>query len=274
MSLAYLFRKEKDRVLVEALVTQSDMSEENITRAAIRLYQSVTVRAQRGERMVFMDATGNLIHDGPGKERLGTGDSEAYPEGCTPEDACVLREANYKFAQENHQLRVALRFYANGDHAELPDWEGPTGDEQWLCPPLEIEIGEPFDRHGKRMAEFSPSWMVEDGHIARRALCGLELDWEGEEPKVIEGEPEDLIAKEAAREVFPARDGLREAALRLAQRVLQQWGGLYAEWSQHNGHMERLMDRRLPPADHIRALEDIAAALAQMPPVANRSEAD
>lgn len=59
--------------------------------------------------------------------------------------------------------------------------------------------------------------------------------------------------------------GPRLAALRTARRVLRRWEELYAEWSQANGHMEALFDRRLPPADHIRALEDIDAALAENP---------
>lgn len=53
----------------------------------------------------------------------------------------------------------------------------------------------------------------------------------------------------------------RRDALVIAQRVLRHWSELYAEWSQANGHMEALFDRRLPPADHVKALEAIAAAL-------------
>jgi hypothetical protein len=50
-------------------------------------------------------------------------------------------------------------------------------------------------------------------------------------------------------------------ALLLARRVLRRWTELYAEWSQANGHMEALFDRRLPPADHIKAQEAVQAAL-------------
>lgn len=56
-----LFRKEKDRALVAAMVVESGMSEESLLRAAIRLYQSVTMRATQGERMVFVDPNGNIV---------------------------------------------------------------------------------------------------------------------------------------------------------------------------------------------------------------------
>ena len=56
-----------------------------------------------------------------------------------------------------------------------------------------------------------------------------------------------------------------ETALLAARRVLHRWAEKYAEWSQANGHMEALFDRRLPPADHVQTLEAIDAALAKSP---------
>lgn len=70
-------------------------------------------------------------------------------------------------------------------------------------------------------------------------------------------EQEEAQARHQAR----AYAGAATEALLIAQRVLRRWAELYAEWSNANGQMERLMDRRLPPADHVRALEVIADAL-------------
>lgn len=61
MNLADLFPKEKDKALIAKLVAESGMSEENIVRAAIRLYQSATVRATQGQHLVFVDPNGNVI---------------------------------------------------------------------------------------------------------------------------------------------------------------------------------------------------------------------
>lgn len=72
------------------------------------------------------------------------------------------------------RLRVALRFYANGEHFMGTDeWDTVSGEPQnWLC-------------HGEAM--------LEDGTIAARALRGEAIKWgddegDGEPPQPIEGE--------------------------------------------------------------------------------------
>lgn len=114
----------------------------------------------------------------------------AIPEGCTPTDAMVLREANAKLAEENHQLRRGLRFYANGSHYNgLINWEGPSGDDNWLCPPCDDPLC--ADERQEFLNKLDEA-MVEDGSLAKSVLMGHSLQVEDpeDEPKVVEGEPE------------------------------------------------------------------------------------
>jgi hypothetical protein len=67
--------------------------------------------------------------------------------------------------EEKDRLREALNFYAERGHyafdGEPDDWEAASGEPQnWLCAPTI-----PASQH-----EFSPSWMIEDGGVARAAL--------------------------------------------------------------------------------------------------------
>ena len=128
------------------------------------------------------------------------------PEGCTPTDARVLREANAILAEENHHLRRCLRWYANGEHiVGFDTWEGPSGDDNWLCPPSndpEMTVGK---RDYAAFLETLDEHMVEDGSIARSTLVTgkFEVESPEEEPKLIKGEPEWRI-EETAKAVLAA----------------------------------------------------------------------
>lgn len=122
------------------------------------------------------------------------GDTEQkVPEGCTPEDARILREANHRLAEENQQMRRTLRFYANRRHIiGLKDWEGPSDDYNWLCPPLD---------EGERAAfiEDLDENMVEDGTVARQVLAGQFVPFDPEdEPPPVKGEAEYEVEQMAA----------------------------------------------------------------------------
>ena len=102
------------------------------------------------------------------------------PEGCTVADAQALRKGNFDLAAENQLLRQALRFYGNGDH-----WitEGKSKHEWDTC------SGEPQNWWWRENTNDDAEG-IEDGRVAAMALRGETIDWEGEEPKVVEGEPE------------------------------------------------------------------------------------
>lgn len=115
------------------------------------------------------------------------------PEGCTPTDAKVLREGNFQLATENQRLREALRFYANRQH--------------WTCEGaarLEWDTvsGEPQNWHWRENATDDAEG-IEDGEIARSALRGENVDWDGDSPPVIEGEPEWHIEQAAKASAVP-----------------------------------------------------------------------
>lgn len=77
------------------------------------------------------------------------------------------------------RLRIALRFYAHGDHYNLEDsedFDSVSGEPQnWLCSGLD-----------------DSATMIEDGTVARLALQGVAADWTdgGDDftPQPIEGE--------------------------------------------------------------------------------------
>lgn len=97
---------------------------------------------------------------------------------------------------------------------------------------------------------------------------GLLDDAQSRCQRLLDREEEFLVAGERAAATArenAAYAGLQLEALQMARRVLHRWAESYAEWSQANGHMEALMDRRLPPADHVKALEAIADVLAKSP---------
>jgi hypothetical protein len=124
------------------------------------------------------------------------------PEGCTPTDAKVLREGNAALAEENHNLRRCLRWYANGEHYNgLLNWEGPSGDDNWLCPPT----GD-FGDYRQEFIDKLDEAMVEDGSVARATLVSGKFSVESpeDEPKVVKGEPEWNIEQMAAA---PSPDG-------------------------------------------------------------------
>lgn len=98
------------------------------------------------------------------------------PEGCTPADARVLREANHQLAETEQRLRQALRFYAAKEHFAVTD------DTAW-----DTVSGEPPNY----WCDEAGTTIVEDGSIAAAALRGAHLVWEeGAEPPVCPGEPE------------------------------------------------------------------------------------
>lgn len=163
-------------------------------------------------------------------EQTGIERLNAVPEGCTPADARVLRDGNFQLAAENQALRQALRFYANGDHMifDKPElWEDVSGE-----PPNVLQ------RENDGFCE-----MVEDGTLARYALLGKEIDWDGEEPKVIEGEPEDLAVKQAenaevadaARVIAWARDANRKPANVAFTAGAERQAAYWIEWAEAAG---------------------------------------
>lgn len=85
---------------------------------------------------------------------------EQVPEGCTPADARVLREANHALAAENHALRDALQFYSDKRHFGISDesaWDTVSGEPQnFWC-----------DEAGTAT--------IEDGTVAAMALAGTPL---------------------------------------------------------------------------------------------------
>ena len=62
-----------------------------------------------------------------------------------------LREAQ----ADAERLRGGLKWYADGNHYELSEWDEEEG---WLCPPSD------------------DSWMVEPGHVARAILSGASIN--------------------------------------------------------------------------------------------------
>lgn len=77
------------------------------------------------------------------------------PEGCTPADAQMLRQANHGLADENARLRRVLQFYADGEHFTRNDesaWDTVSGEPQnFWC-------------------DDAGTATVEDGSVARMAL--------------------------------------------------------------------------------------------------------
>jgi hypothetical protein len=123
-------------------------------------------------------------------------------------DAARLREleqANTDLADESERLREGLRFYAHGMHYEgFGTWEGPSGDDNWLCPPTRDssdyrEFIDDLDQH-----------MIEDGAVARCYLSGKRADWEGEEPPEHPCEPVMKAIAEAEAEDRAALAGKQE----------------------------------------------------------------
>lgn len=108
--------------------------------------------------------------------------------------------------RERDNLYRCVKFYADGNHCELPDWE-PPDEPNWLCPPLEIEGEEPQVGWSpgqpppkKLTVAISPPWMVEDGGIARFVLAGGDLPagWDDDD-----GEYESMRLPEGAKPLDP-----------------------------------------------------------------------
>ncbi len=71
----------------------------------------------------------------------------------------ALRTEIVKLARQKRRLAIGLAFYAKGRHlAGFEDWEGPSGDDNWLCPPQFTEDGD------------IQNMMVEDGSYGRSVL--------------------------------------------------------------------------------------------------------
>lgn len=75
----------------------------------------------------------------------------------------LYQESESKLAEarkDAERLRGGLAWYASGSHYELPEWEDCSGESaNWLFPPMGEVVGQ-------------PSWMVDDGSIARAVLDG------------------------------------------------------------------------------------------------------
>ena len=93
-------------------------------------------------------------------------------------NASLLDERD-RLAAEVEALRVALRFYATGEHFHLDpdeDWDSVSGEpENWLC----------SDRE-------ESTTMFENGTVARMTLQGKAIDWtaDGEDctPSIVPNE--------------------------------------------------------------------------------------
>ncbi len=91
------------------------------------------------------------------------------------------RQALAALVADNERLRIALRFYARGEHYNTDDseeFDTVSGEPQnWLCSGRE-----------------DSSTMIENGQVARCALLGKEINWiDGDEdstPQPIYGEPD------------------------------------------------------------------------------------
>jgi hypothetical protein len=57
---------EMERVALDQLAKEKDLSPELVMIQALRLYQSVSVRQNRGETMRFYDMAGHCVHPDPG----------------------------------------------------------------------------------------------------------------------------------------------------------------------------------------------------------------
>jgi hypothetical protein len=124
----------------------------------------------------------------PGIGHDAVAHADMVPEGCTPVDVAVLRQANTEFACENQRLRQALRFYANRLH-----WETEGGARsKW-----DTVSGEPQNWH-YRENNTDDAEGIEDGTVAAMALRGEKIDWEDEEPLAIPGEAEYVNAAHAS----------------------------------------------------------------------------
>lgn len=94
-------------------------------------------------------------------------------------DPCNTCADYQKLAAENERLRVALRFYARGNHYHLDaveEFDSVSGEpDNWLCSGLD-----------------NSETMVENGRVAQWALQDKRLDWmdgeDDETPQPIEGE--------------------------------------------------------------------------------------
>lgn len=84
--------------------------------------------------------------------------------------------------------RRCLRWYADGCHHLLEDWEAPESGAEggWLCPPTEHLVS----LEGRKvMVQFDPPWVVEDGSVARAVLDHGHLMAEDADGEVICREP-------------------------------------------------------------------------------------
>ena len=73
-----------------------------------------------------------------------------------------LREAFPQIAaalDRAQRVEEALRWYADGHHCDLAGWDSCSGESaNWLFPPSKSEMDD------------DPSWMVDDGGVARSVL--------------------------------------------------------------------------------------------------------
>ena len=71
-----------------------------------------------------------------------------------------LREAQ----ADAERLRGGLKWYADGHHYDLDDWDTCSGESQnWLFPPLNEDLD-------------APSWVIDNGGIARAILEGHSIN--------------------------------------------------------------------------------------------------
>lgn len=99
------------------------------------------------------------------QDRASQAGAAGVPEGCTPEDAAVLRKANHALAEESARLRAALEFYAEREHFIIADsaaWDTVSGEPQNLW------------------CDDAGTATVEDGGVARHALSAPTPAAEGE----------------------------------------------------------------------------------------------
>lgn len=71
MSTITLNLSDKEASVLHGLSTEQDLSQQQILRQALRLYQHVNNRLKKGERMAFVDTDGNVVQ----QAIIGLGDA-------------------------------------------------------------------------------------------------------------------------------------------------------------------------------------------------------
>lgn len=112
---------------------------------------------------------------------VSLGDAWKHGKACATPQAAAQPSQALELGAENERLRVALRFYANGEHYYLDETED-----------FDTVSGEPANWLHSGVEDSATS--IEDGSVARLTLRGEAITWiDGDEdgtPARIDGEPD------------------------------------------------------------------------------------